>query len=351
VKEAKELRFVRFNKAGEELLGYLRADLIGKNDYDFFPKEQADFFTAKDREALAKSGVTDIQEELIQTANGPKWLHTKKIPLFDSEGKAVYLLGISEDITRRKNNEDKIRSLNTELKNNVTQLESTNNELEAFTYSVSHDLRAPLRAIHGYAAILQTEYADKLDADAKSMMASVMSNALKMGQLIDDLLALSRFGKKELQVKETDITELVKQALVELKKSMDTSKAKITIEPLHKSVVDTALMFQVFFNLLSNAVKYSSLKDKPEITISSKIENDETIYIISDNGSGFDMKYYGKLFGVFQRLHDAHEFEGTGVGLALVKRIVTRHNGRVWAEAEVEKGATFYVALPILKQN
>jgi PAS domain S-box-containing protein len=351
VKDAKELRFVRFNKAGEELLGYLRADLIGKNDYDFFPKEQADFFTAKDREALAKNGVTDIPEELIDTANGPKWLHTKKIPLRDSEGKPIYLLGISEDITGRKNNEDQIRSLNTELKNNVNQLESTNNELEAFTYSVSHDLRAPLRAIHGYSAILEKEYADKLDADAKSMMASVMNNALKMGQLIDDLLALSRFGKKELQVKETDMTELVKQGLTELKKSMDTSKAKITIDQLHKAIVDPALLFQVFFNLLSNAVKYSSLKDKPEITISSKKQNDEIIYTVSDNGSGFDMKYYDKLFGVFQRLHDAHEFEGTGVGLALVKRIITRHNGRVWAEAEVEKGATFYVALPILKQN
>ncbi len=349
VKEAKELRFVRLNKAGEELLGYLRSDLIGKNDYDLFFKKKADLLTSKDREALSKNGITDIPEELIDTANGRKWVHTKKIPLLDKDGKPAYLLGISEDITIRKTNEDKIRTLNLELKNNVIQLESTNNELEAFTYSVSHDLRAPLRAIHSYAAILQKEYANQLDEDAKSMMSSVMSNALKMGQLIDDLLSLSRFGKKELQVRETDMTELVKQSLIELKKSTNVSEAKIHIEPLEKSIVDPALMFQVFFNLLSNAVKYSSLKDKPEITISSKIENEETIYIFRDNGSGFDMKYYDKLFNVFQRLHDAHEFEGTGVGLALVKRIVTRHNGRVWAEAEVNKGATFYVALPILK--
>lgn len=240
---------------------------------------------------------------------------------------------------------DKIKLLNKELLNNNTQLESSNNELEAFTYSVSHDLRAPLRAIHGYTAIIEKDYSDKLDDDAKNMLKAVMNNALKMGQLIDDLLALSRFGKKELQKKETDMTQLAEQCLEELKKSANVSRAKIVIRPLHKAIVDSSLMSQVFFNLLSNAVKYSSLKDKPEIILASKTENDEIIYFISDNGTGFDMKYYNKLFGVFQRLHDTDEFEGTGVGLALVKRIVTRHNGRVWAEAEVGKGATFYFAL------
>lgn len=347
VKEAKELRFVRFNKAGEDLLGYNKNDLIGKNDYDFFPKEQADFFTSKDREALSKGGVTDIPEELIETASGPKWLHTKKIPIMGGDGKPAFLLGISEDITRRKNNEDKIKKLNTELQNSINQLESTNNELEAFTYSVSHDLRAPLRAIHGYTAIIEKEYSGKLEDEAKKMMTSVMANAIKMGQLIDDLLALSRLGKKELQKKETDMTDLVNQCIDELKRSVKFPNAKIIVEPLHKVTVDPALMFQAFFNLVSNAVKYSSLKEKPVIHISSVKHEDEIIYMIRDNGTGFDMKYYNKLFGVFQRLHDATEFEGTGVGLALVKRIVTRHNGRVWAEAEVDKGASFYVALKI----
>ncbi len=347
VKEAKELRFVRFNKAAEDLLGYKKEDMIGKNDYDFFPKEQADFFTSKDREALSKEGVTDITEELIETANGPKWLHTKKIPLIGSDGKPAYLLGISEDITRRKSSEDKIKKLNSELQNSINQLESTNNELEAFTYSVSHDLRAPLRAIHGYTNIIEKEYGDKLEGEAKKMMASVMANAIKMGQLIDDLLALSRLGKKELQKREVDMTDMVNQCIDELKRSVKFPNAKITVEPLHKITVDPALMFQVFFNLVSNAVKYSSLKEKPVIHISSVKDGDEVIYMVRDNGTGFDMRYYNKLFGVFQRLHDASEFEGTGVGLALVKRIVTKHNGRVWAEGEVDKGASFYIALKI----
>ena len=345
VKEVKELRFVRFNRAGEDLLGYNKNDLIGKNDFDFFPKEQAEFFTGKDREALRTEGVTDIPEELIQTATGSKWLHTKKIPLIGRDGKPEYLLGISEDITERKLNADRIKSLNNELQNSITQLESSNNELEAFTYSVSHDLRAPLRAIHGYTAIIEEEYGDKLEDEAKKMMASVMSNAIKMGQLIDDLLALSRMGKKELQKKETDMTHLVNKCIDELKRSVDFSKAKIIVDKLPSVNVDPALMFQVFFNLISNAVKYSSLKEKPVIEITSVKDGDETIFVVRDNGTGFDMKYYNKLFGVFQRLHDASEFEGTGVGLALVKRIVTKHNGRVWAEAEVDKGASFYVAL------
>lgn len=347
VKEASELRFVRLNKAGERLLGYNREDLIGKNDYDFFPKEQADFFTSKDREALGKMEVTDIQEEIIQTTSGPKWLHTKKIPILGADGKPEYLLGISEDITARKKNEDKILELNAELQNSIKQLENANNELEAFTYSVSHDLRAPLRAIHGYTAILERELSDKLDDESKKMMISVKLNAVKMGQLIDDLLSLSRLGKKSLSKKETDMNDLIHKCIDELKRSVNFTNTKFIIEPLDTVNADPALMFQVFFNLLSNAVKYSSLKENPLVEISSIRDEDEIIYMVKDNGTGFDMRYYNKLFGVFQRLHDSSEFEGTGVGLALVKRIVTKHNGRVWAVSEVNSGATFYVALKI----
>jgi light-regulated signal transduction histidine kinase (bacteriophytochrome) len=217
--------------------------------------------------------------------------------------------------------------------------------LEAFTYSVSHDLRAPLRAIHGYTKILEEEFLGKIDDDAKRMMDGVMNNAKKMGQLIDDLLALSRLGKKELVKKNTDLTGLMTQSLNELKKTMDTSKAKITIDTLGSAMVDPALMQQVFINLLNNAVKYSSLKEHPEIHVGVKTDSAEKIYYVKDNGTGFDMQYYNKLFGVFQRLHDSYEFEGTGVGLALVKRIITRHGGKIWAEAEVDKGATFYFTL------
>jgi PAS domain S-box-containing protein len=345
VKETSELRFVRLNKAGEKLLGYSRDQLIGKNDYDFFPAEQADFFTSKDREAVKKDDITDIPEELIDTANGQRWLHTRKIPINDESGNTAYLLGISEDITDNKSNEEKIKSLNKELHHNNVLLKNINTELEAFTYSVSHDLRAPLRAIHGYTKILEQEHINVLDEDARSMMTAVMNNAKKMGQLIDDLLSLSHLGKKELQKRAVDMADLANQTLSEIKKVFNNYKAQVIIHPMPKAEADYNLIYQVFINLISNAVKYSSLKEKPLIEIGSKEENDEVIYFVKDNGSGFDMKYYGKLFGIFQRLHDASEFEGTGVGLALVKRIILRHEGKIWAESQPDIGTVFYFTL------
>jgi len=181
VKDARDLRFVLFNKAGEKLLGYDRKDLIGKNDYDFFPAEQADFFTGKDRSVLSKKELHDIPEEPIDTRHGRRWLHTQKVPILDEKGEPVFLLGISEDITQRKEAEEKIKRLNEELEQKIAQLETANTELDAFSYSISHDLRAPLRAIHGYTKILMEDYGDRLDEDARQMMDSTMANAKKNG--------------------------------------------------------------------------------------------------------------------------------------------------------------------------
>jgi PAS domain S-box-containing protein len=346
VKDARDLRFIRFNVAGERLLGYNKHEMLGKNDHDFFPKEQADAFTANDRAVLDGTEVVDIPEEEINTATGKKWLHTRKIAIKDTYGKPLYLLGISEDITERKEREDEIIMLNRELVRNNVQLETVNKELEAFSYSVSHDLRAPLRAIHGYTKILLEDYNSKIDEDGKHMMDAVMSNAIKMGQLIDDLLAFSRMGKKELMIGPVDMTLIAATALNNIKEGYEKPlKANITLHPLLPASADYNLMEQVFGNLISNAIKYSSKVDTPTIEISSYHANGENIYYVKDNGVGFDMRYYDKLFGVFQRLHSNAEFDGTGVGLALVKRIVSRHGGRVWAEAEPNKGATFYLAL------
>jgi len=346
VKDAKELRFVRFNRAGEQLLGFAKSDMIGKNDYDFFTKDQADSFTKKDRAVLESNGVVDIAEEEINTKAGKRWLHTRKISIKDEKGIPIYLLGISEDITERREKEERIKKLNRELGKNVVQLETVNKELEAFSYSVSHDLRAPLRAIHGYTKILLDSYNDKLDEDGKHMMDSVMSNAVKMGQLIDDLLAFSRMGKKELNIGSMDMTEAATSALRLINASNNgVINANVTIHPLLPISADYGLIEQVFINLISNAIKYSSKVSKPIIEVNSYSEEGENIYYVKDNGVGFDMKYYDKLFGVFQRLHSVAEFDGTGVGLALVKRIISRHGGRVWAEAEPNKGATFYFAL------
>ncbi len=238
-----------------------------------------------------------------------------------------------------------IMELNHALELNISKLESANKELEAFTYSVSHDLRTPLRAIHGYTKILSDDYLPNVDQNGHHMMDSIMRNAKKMGQLIDDLLAFSKVGKKELQFSEIDMNKLLASSIEELNSSLGEIKAKIITHPLPACVGDYSLLNQVITNLVSNAIKYSSAKEDPQVEINWENKENEIVYFIKDNGAGFDMKYYNKLFGVFQRLHAANEFEGTGVGLALVKRIVTRHGGRVWAEGVLDEGATFYFTL------
>ncbi|WP_276503196.1 sensor histidine kinase [Terrimonas pollutisoli] len=228
------------------------------------------------------------------------------------------------------------------------ELADTNAELEAFSYSVSHDLRAPLRAISGYTGILITDYAGQLDAGASRFLNNINLSVRYMNRLIDDLLNLARMGKKELEVKLTDMDNLVKSVISSLlSQSTEPAKARINISVLEQAPCDASLMFQVWHNLISNALKYSGQQPSPYIEISSSRKEEEIIYVVKDNGVGFDMQYADRLFGVFQRLHPANEFEGTGVGLALVERIVKKHGGHVGAESEPGKGATFYFSLPL----
>lgn len=240
---------------------------------------------------------------------------------------------------------EEILALNKKLEANLLELEKANKELEAFTYSVSHDLRSPLRAIHGYTKIISDDYADKFDEEGKNMMQGVMRNAKKMGQLIDDLLTFSRTGKSELQKKDIKMTELAKAVVKDMEAATRPINAKIAVEKMPNAYADYNLMNLVFTNLISNAIKYSAPKENPEVFIGATKRKNEVVYFIKDNGVGFDMQYYNKLFGVFQRLHSSEEFEGTGVGLALVNRIITRHGGKIWAEAKVNEGATFYFTL------
>ena len=221
-----------------------------------------------------------------------------------------------------------------------------NSELEAFTYSVSHDLRAPLRSIDGFAKILQDKYVDKLDDEAKRYMNIVMNNAKKMAQLIDDLLMFSRLGKQSLQKTKLEMNEIVKGVCAELIKPQDINKIELKIQQLPTASGDRSMIKQVFANLIGNSIKYSGKKELPIIEIGYYLKNNETVYYVKDNGAGFNMEYYNKLFGVFQRLHSEKDFEGTGVGLSIVHRIITKHGGNIWAEGKVNEGATFYFSLP-----
>jgi two-component system sensor histidine kinase/response regulator len=222
------------------------------------------------------------------------------------------------------------------------QLADANAELESFSYSVSHDLRAPLRSISGYSKILGEDFGDRLNEEGKRTLNKIVQNSSKMNNLIDDLLKFSKLGRKELVKRDIDVIQLVQGIVDEL-----NPKAKVVFHDLIQAEADPALITQVWINLLSNAIKYSSKKENPLVEVGSSRNNGEVIYYVKDNGAGFSMEYANKLFGVFQRLHKENEFKGTGIGLALVKRIVVRHHGRVWAEGKVDEGATFYFSLPV----
>ncbi len=238
------------------------------------------------------------------------------------------------------------QNLETMVKDRTIELEIANKELESFSYSVSHDLRAPVRSIHSYMNIFLQDHAGNVDDEGKRLLNVVMKNGKKMGHLIDDLLAFSQLGRKGLVKIHLSMNQLVTQIWNEVYKKEDTRQVKLIMNDLPDAFAEKTTIQQVWVNLISNALKYTKNKSETIIEISGEEKDGEVTYSVKDNGSGFDMAYYNKLFGVFQRLHSQEEFEGTGVGLAIVQRIIEKHGGRVWAEAKVNEGATFFFKLP-----
>jgi PAS domain S-box-containing protein len=336
VKDAHDLRFVRFNKAGENLLGYAKKDMLGKNDYDFFPKEQADFFTDNDQAVLKQNDIIDIPEEPISTKNGPRWLHTKKIPIIGPAGKPAYLLGISEDITE-------MRKAKLELERKTKELERSNAELEQFAYVASHDLQEPLRTVSSYMQLLASRYKDKLDKDANEFIDFAVDGSKRMRQLINSLLEYSRVNRDK-PFEWVDTNELMKEIKNDIKDQIKESGAIIKHNGLPKIYGDYVLIGQLFQNLIGNAIKFHG-EEKPEIKISGKQKNGSYLFSIEDNGIGIPKEYREKIFVIFQRLNSREKYPGTGIGLSICKKIVEKHGGKIWVESESGKGSSFFFTL------
>ncbi|MEY9930234.1 PAS domain S-box-containing protein [Catenulispora sp. GP43] len=346
-----EGRYLLVNRQYEQLFGIRRQDIVGLTDHDLFPKEMADNFRANDLRALSR-GAPIQMEEVAPHPDGVHTYITVKYPIRDLAGRTYAICGISTDITPLKRVEEKERRLNAELEGRVrdrtAELEATARELDAFAYSVSHDLRAPLRAVAGFSEMLLEDHSGQLDEDGRDYLDRVVAATKHMGRLIDDLLNLSRAGRADLSRRPVDLSAMAHRVAGELA-AADPEAAgsvRISIDDGLAAIGDPALLEIVMRNLVSNAWKFSAKQPEPAIHVGSTEQEGGTVLFVRDNGAGFDMRHADRLFAPFQRLHSATEFAGSGVGLALVARIITRHGGHVWAESEVGKGAAFYFTLP-----
>jgi PAS domain S-box-containing protein len=336
----------------EGVLGYAPQEVIGKPAIGLIHPDDLPKLLQVVTDAR-RDGVSSLRvEQRSRHKNGNYiWAESAIQFLNNEHGQSAGAIINSRDITERKRAEEEIRKFAAELEQRVAertaQLQEANKELEAFAYSVSHDLRTPLRAIDGFSRILTEDFAPALGEEGQRVCAVISNNATRMGQLIDEILAFSRLSRTELKTSTIDMTQLVTTVYHELTAPDDRTRIDLQIDELPAAVGDHALIHQVWTNLLANAIKFSSKRDRALIQVSAQSSDTGIIYGVRDNGAGFSMEYADKLFGVFQRLHKEKEFPGTGVGLAIVQRIIQRHGGRIWAEGTVDQGAAFFFALPV----
>jgi PAS domain S-box-containing protein len=347
---ASDGKVMMMNDAMLRAIGHESSEVVGK-DYltSFVPEADRKLLIPLFESLMTKAEIT-VNENRVLTRDGRELLvewHGRQV--LGPNDQATHFIGVGTDITERKLAEQEIRKLNEDLEQRVVdrtaELEAANKELEAFTYSVSHDLRAPIRHIDGFARMLADRQEAGLDEESLRLLGVIRNSSLKMGNLIDDLLTLSRLGRQSVQKADVDFDAMAREVWGELTSDIDSSGITFRIEPLPPAHGDAGLLRQVWLNLLDNALKYTGQRDHPEIIVDSFDDEGKLWYRVQDNGAGFDPRYADKLFGVFQRLHRADEFAGTGVGLAIVQRILHKHGGRIRGRGEVDRGAVFEFTL------
>lgn len=336
-----------------ELMGYSRDEFLGKELWEIGLLKDEEASRAAFRE-LQQNGYIRYEGLPLETKAGARRELEFISNVYAEDGHQVIQCNI-RDITERRRAEAEVERLHAELELRVTertaQLQSANQELEAFSYSVSHDLRPPLRHINGFSLALLEDYADQLDEVGQGYLRELRDASQEMAQLIDDVLHLARVSRSEMRREDVNLSRLAQEVIAELQKGEPERKVSVSIKKPLVTHGDRRLLKTMLNNLLGNAWKFTSKREAAEIAFGQEEKNGESCYFVRDNGAGFDMTYADKLFGVFQRLHTTSEFEGTGIGLATVQRIISRHGGRVWPEGEVEKGATFYFTLGDFKES